>query len=213
MAETLRFIEQYNTFQGRLFVKGVWTQIATPKYCPRQRDNASCGVFVCVLSDLISRGKPSAGKSVDVNFSREYLNHILLQSRFQDEQFPSDPNSYRESLREITSQAAIVASITISFPENPERDPSIPTPPIEPLTPSVHLVVEESMPEDHDVIDLDVEALEEELGPTTSEMGLPVDSTLTPSASTTRTSDFDAPQSLAVECGLEPRWNQIILLL
>lgn len=125
-------------------------------YCLRQDDAISWGVFVCALADLVAQWRPLTNRRIHAESARGYITRILLQGRFQEENFPQDSARPRVSMRGLASLAPVVAKYTVSSTENSLERPLLDDtfPEVEMIPPSVFGVVE---------------PMEEELGPTEDE--------------------------------------------
>lgn len=56
-----------------------WTLVPCTDDTPRQRNGFDCGVFVCVFSEFLSRGRPLSFGQDDVTVCRERIGYSILQ--------------------------------------------------------------------------------------------------------------------------------------
>lgn len=168
MKAVLDFLRRYAQVQARPFLSDAWTLIDTPKYCPQQRDNMSCGAYVCAYADILTRNSSLTESRIDITRARGQILKIIEQGRFKAEDFPLEPGYTQEA--EVAAAAFSFAAFGLSLEEAPEA-PRIcldaaerPGPSVSAMVPSAEEIDE---PEDDDIIQLHDEELESELGVTT----------------------------------------------
>ena len=61
-----------------------WTLVPCTDDTPRQRNGFDCGVFVCVFSEYLSRGRELTFTQEDVTVCRERIGYSIIQSKIVD---------------------------------------------------------------------------------------------------------------------------------